>query len=80
MQSQQAVDILVDTRNPADLDRIVQQFGAAVVGAPNYVQHEGHYVVRVFGDPGFVEFMINQQGYGSVIRRLDYLVNLETQT
>lgn len=67
-------DILVDTKNPASLDRTLASFGAAVVGGPDYVKVEGYYVVRVFGDPGFVEFAITQQGYGRVIRRLEKLV------
>ncbi len=69
-----ATDILVDTPNPENLDRIVQQFGAAVVGGPNYITHEGHYVVRVFGNPGMVEFMMTQQGYATVVRRLEELL------
>lgn len=69
-----ATDLLVDTANPEALDRIVQQFGAAVVGGPNYIRHEGHYVVRVFGNAGFVKFMLEQQGYAKVIRELDELL------
>lgn len=63
-------EILVDTHNPESLDRTVQAFGAAVVGGGmpgGYVQRDGHYVVRCFGDPGFVKFAIQSQGYGTVI-------------
>lgn len=70
-----AVDILVDTQNPEGFDRTVQQFGAALVGGPtNFVTHEGYYVMRVFGNPGLVEHMVTQQGYGIIVRRLDHLI------
>jgi hypothetical protein len=65
-------DILVRTANPGMLDQTVQQLGrAAVVGAPDYVQVDGCYVVRVFGDPGFIKFAITRQGYGEVVRELE---------
>jgi len=72
----EATDILVRTRDPAMLDATVQQLGpAAVVGGPGpYVMVDGCYVVRVFGNPGFIEFAIRQQGYGEVVRRLDALL------
>jgi hypothetical protein len=67
-------DILVRTGDPARLDATVQQLGpAAVVGAPDYVMVEGCYVVRVFGDAGFIKFAIANQGYGEVVRELDEL-------
>lgn len=70
-----ATDILVKTASPELLDRTVQQLGpAAVVGAPDYMMVDGCYVVRVFGDPGFVKFAIANQGYGEVVRELDELV------
>jgi hypothetical protein len=70
-----ATDILVKTASPELLDRTVQQLGpAAVVGAPDYVKVDGCYVVRVFGDPGFIKFAITSQGYGEVVRELDGLV------
>lgn len=70
-----ATDILVKTGSPELLDQTVQQLGrAAVVGAPVYVMVDGCYVVRVFGDPGFVKFAIASQGYGEVVRQLDELV------
>lgn len=69
-----ATDILVRTANPGMLDATVQQLGpAAVVGAPDYVMVDGCYVVRVFGDPGFVKFAIKNQGYGEVVRELEEL-------
>lgn len=70
-----ATDILVKTGSPELLDQTVQQLGrAAVVGAPDYVMVDGCYVVRVFGNPGFVKFAIASQGYGEVVRELDELV------
>jgi hypothetical protein len=67
-----ATDILVRTEDPAMLDQTVQQLGrAAVVGAPDYTKVDGCYVVRVFGDPGFIKFAITNQGYGEVVRELD---------
>ncbi len=57
------------------LDETVQQLGpAVVVGMPNPVMVDGCYVVRVFGDPGFIKFAITNQGYGEVVRELDELV------
>ena len=47
---------------------------AVVVGAPDYVQVDDCYVVRVFGDPGFVKFAITNQGYGEVVRELEELL------
>lgn len=70
-----ATDILVKTASPELLDQTVQQLGrATVVGAPDYMTVDGCYVVRVFGDPGFVKFAIASQGYGEVVRQLDELV------
>jgi hypothetical protein len=71
-----ATDILIRTGNPEMLDRTVQQLGpAAVVGGPdNFVQVDGCYVVRVFGDPRFIKFAITNQGYGEVVRELEELL------
>ncbi len=69
-----ATDILVDTHNPAALDRAVQQFGAAVVGGPDYIKHEGYYVVRTFMDPVMIEVVMTNQGYATVIRRLEKIL------
>ena len=72
MSTAEATDILVRTASPEMLDQTVQQLGPAVViGAPNYVQVDGCYVVRVFGDPGFIKFAIANQGYGEVVRELE---------
>jgi hypothetical protein len=73
----QATDILVRTADPKMLDETVQQLGPAVViqgVAVDYVQVDGCYVVRVFGDPGFIKFAITNQGYGEVVRELEELL------
>lgn len=70
-------DILVRTSNPGVLDRTVQALGAAVVsgGMPGgCVEVDGCYVVRCFGDPGFIKWAITRQGYGTVVRELPDLV------
>ena len=74
--SAEATDILVRTANPRMLDETVQQLGPAVVvgGPDNYVQVDGCYVVRAFGDPGFIKFAITNQGYGEVVRELEELL------
>jgi hypothetical protein len=68
----EVTDILVRTASPALLDQTVQQLGpAVVVGAPDYAKVDGCYVVRVFGNPGFIKFAITNQGYGEVVRELE---------
>lgn len=70
-------DILVKTENPDALDKILNQFGAALVGGgmpSGYSKIDGCFVVRCFGDSGFVKFMITNQGYGEVIKEFDDLV------
>ncbi|KKK54305.1 hypothetical protein LCGC14_3086060 [marine sediment metagenome] len=70
-----ATDILVDTPSPEALDKIVQTFGGNLVGGPEHFRRvEGHYVVRCFGDPGFMEATLTHQGYATVIRRLEELL------
>jgi hypothetical protein len=66
MQNLDFADLLVETKNPKLLDETLQQLpGAAVVVDDSY--NGMTCVVRVFGDPGFIKFAINQQGYGRVI-------------
>ncbi len=60
-------DFLVDTKNPKALDATLQQFAAVLIGGPHFITHDGHYVVRAFGDAGFVRFAIEHQGYAKVI-------------
>ena len=72
-----ATDILVKTSNPAALDRTMNFFGAAVVGGGmpgGYVKIESCFVVRCFGDAGFIKSTIETQGYGEFVRELEELV------
>lgn len=75
-----ATDIIVETPNPAALDKTLQAFGAVVVqenvhtGNPTYMRREGGYVVRCLGPVDFVEFVIKNKGYGKLIKRLPELV------
>ena len=65
-----ATDILVDTENPDALDKIVNQFSAAVVGGGmpgGYTKVDGHYIVRCFSNPDFLVFMMKSQGYADVV-------------
>lgn len=65
--------VLVRTANPDWLDEFVQELGpAVVVGAPDYVMVDGCYVVRIFADPGYITFGITYEGYGDIVRELDY--------
>jgi hypothetical protein len=59
-------DFLVDTPNPTALDHTLQQVGAVLVGGPNYITHDGHYIVRPFSG-GFARFACEAQGYAKVI-------------
>jgi hypothetical protein len=75
-----AHDFLVDYRgDPETLDRTLQALGPAVllqgpVVPDEYIQCEGYYVMRVFGDPGFIKFACERQGYCTIIRELEHLV------
>ena len=61
-------DFLVDTRNPKVLDQTLNQMGAALIGGPeNFIQVEGHYVMRAFGNPDYVRWACEHQGYCKVI-------------
>ena len=64
-------DILVETSNPELLDKTLNALGAALVGGGmpgGFIQIDGVYLVRCFGDAGFIEFAIENQGYGKVIK------------
>jgi hypothetical protein len=78
MAEPSAVDILVDTANPAALDATVQALPgciAVVLGGPDdYVRHEDAWVVRCLAGADALKFMIEHQGYGKVIRQLDELL------
>ncbi len=73
-------DFLVETGNPLALEDTLQHLpnmharvvGRGVLGG--IVKQEGYYVVRVFGDPGWFKFAVEQQGYCKIIKQLDELV------
>jgi len=74
-----ATDFLVDTPSPAAVDATLAQLpGGAVLlqddTEDGYLRRDGHYVMRVFGDPGFVRFACEQQGYCTIVEQLDELV------
>jgi hypothetical protein len=75
----EATDFLVETANPDYLDSTLQQLPGAQVlvggGMPGgYVKREGYYVMRVFGDPGFIKFACEAQGYCKIVRQLEQTV------
>jgi hypothetical protein len=71
-----ATDFLVDTTDPDRLDQTLNQYGAALVGGGmpgGYTKKDGYYIMRIFGNPRFAEFIITNQTDGKIIRRLDNL-------
>lgn len=58
-------DITVKCVNPDALDQTVQQMGAAAVIEGSW--NGETCKVRIFGNPGFIKFAIDHQGYGKVI-------------
>jgi len=72
-----ATDYLVDVVHPGALDATLTLLPgcvARVVGMPEPKVVDGHYVVRVFGNPDFFLFAMGQQGYCKVVRALESLV------
>jgi hypothetical protein len=68
MTGVQYKDFLVDVGNPKALDETLAALPsvtAQVIGGPDgpFEQEDGHYVVRVFGNPGFFKFSVENQGY-----------------
>ena len=76
--SEKATDFLIECVNPEGFNRIIQQLGAAVLidgGVEgSYLKKDGYYVMRVFGDPGFLKFSIETQGYGKLVKELEELI------
>jgi hypothetical protein len=61
-------DFLVDTPNPKALDATLNQMGAALIGGPdNFIKVDGHYVMRALGNPDYIRFACEHQGYCKVI-------------
>lgn len=70
----EATDFLIECGNPEAFDRTIQSLGAAaLVGGPDYIKKDGYYVMRVFGDSGFIKFAVKNQGYGKIVKELDTL-------
>jgi hypothetical protein len=71
-----AVDYLVDVDDPLALHEMLRELRrakAVVVGAGTHkgpVETDGCHIVRVFGDAGYVEFAMQNQGFGKFVRRL----------
>lgn len=77
METKKATDFLVKCGNPVGFNRTIMQMGAALIedGAPDhYKMIDECYVMRVFGDPGYVVFAIKTQGYGTVVKPLEELI------
>lgn len=71
--NKEMTDFLVDCENPKAFDRTINSFGAVLMTngiENNYIKQEGYYVMRVFGDAGFIKFAIENQGYGKIIKQI----------
>ena len=68
-------DFLIECGNPKAFDKTIRQLGAAVLinagQEDNYTMKEGYYIMRVFGDAGFIKFAISNQGYGKIIKEIE---------
>lgn len=71
----EATDFIVECGNPEAFDRTVQSLGSAVLmdggTKGQYIKKDGGYVMRVFGDPGYIKFAVEAQGYGKIVRQLE---------
>jgi hypothetical protein len=69
------LDYLVETENPKALDQTVNQMSAAVVQDTStedgYKRVDGHCVLRALGNPEYVKFACEQQGYCKIVGELD---------
>lgn len=58
-------------QDPDGLDRTLQSLGpACLISDPEYLVVDGCYVMRVFGDPGFIKFAVQRQGYCRIVREI----------
>lgn len=70
-------DFLVDTPNPEALDRTLQSIGAVLIGGgmpEGFMRVGEHYVMRVLGNPGYVKFACETQGYCKIVGEYDALL------
>lgn len=59
------------TGDPAALDKTLQGLGRAVLlGAPDFVKRNGNFVMRVLGNPGYIKFACEHQGYCRIIKEV----------
>ena len=61
--------------NPEALDQTLNQMGAALIKIPgaSYSQENGCYIMRVFGDPDFIKFACQNQGYCMIVGPREHL-------
>lgn len=68
-------DFLVEvTGDPAAVDQTLNQIGAVLVGGGmpgGYVKVDGYFLMRALGNPGFVKFACESQGYCRVVKQLE---------
>ena len=73
--SEQFTDYLIECGSPVLLDAIIQKLGTAMLmqdSDNSYPKNsDGHYTMRVIGDPGYIKFALEQQGYGKIIREVE---------
>lgn len=77
METPKATDFLVETNSPEYLDSTIQAWSAVLVGGGmpgGFVKKGKYYVMRVFGNPDFVKFAVDEQGYCKIIEELPDLV------
>jgi len=63
-------DLYVDAKcNPKGVDSTLNQMGAALIqnSDGSYLLENGCYVMRILGDPGYVRFACEHQGYCRII-------------
>ena len=68
-----ATDFLIECNNPESFDKTINSMGAVLCDNGNkgeYIKQDGYYLMRVMGDPGFVKFAIQNQGYGKIIKEV----------
>jgi hypothetical protein len=71
-----SADFLIDVGNPDGLLRTLTMMGATLLTDQDgeFLQIEGHYVMRALGNADFMEWSCKEQGYCTIVRRLDELL------
>lgn len=74
MEQKKFTDFLVECGNTEAFDKTINSMNAVLYDGGNkgdYKKDEnGYYTMRVYGDPGFLKFAIQNQGYGKIIKEL----------